>query len=165
MAPKQQKQKQAFKYRKEKSGFEKEVTFTQGTEPEARTFKGSKKLQHLEKKTDRVKCKTQKAKDLRIPRMIRGSCPSRPGQEGEAGFCQEGNWQSLCPPTLLSLHPEGFQGLGGYPLLYFKPRHESCDVWGSGFYRREQGSPSHREAPGGAVHRVACVPGRRAERM
>ena len=63
MTTKQQKQKQAFKYRKGKSGFEKEVTFTQSTEPEKGTFKGSKKLDRLEKKTEWAKGRMKKANE------------------------------------------------------------------------------------------------------
>ena len=111
--------------------------------------------------------KTQKAKDLRIPRMITGSCPLRigcPGQEEEAGFCQEGNWQSPCPPTLLSLHPEGFQGLGGCPSFISSPAMRAVMSGG------QDSTGGSRAAPGAGrpqeeLFRVACIPGCRAERM
>lgn len=41
----------------------KEATFTQGTESTEGTFKGSKKLDRLEKKADWAGCRTQRAKD------------------------------------------------------------------------------------------------------
>lgn len=54
----------------------------------------------------------------------------RPGQEGEGGFRQQGDWQNLRRSTFPPLHPKDLPGLGGAPSFTSSPTTTAAMCWG-----------------------------------